>query len=80
MHDRHRNFGNFGNIVENNENLFFRHKSYKYQNFTGFWFIKEGKDVSNIYYKIQDHTCPQFFKILILNIGGLHQPPPYLKC
>ena len=42
----------------------------------GFWLIKEGNDVSNIYYKIQDHTCTQFFKILILNIGGCINPLP----
>ena len=40
-----------------------------------FLLIKEGNDVSNIYCKIQDHTMKTFFKIVISNIAGLHQPP-----
>ena len=45
----------------------------------GFWLIKEGNDVSDICYKIQDHTCIQFFKNVILNNRGLYQPLPTLN-
>ena len=42
----------------------------------GFLLIKEEKDVSNIYCKIQDHTVKIFFsKQYFFNIAGLHQPP-----
>ena len=40
-----------------------------------FLLIKEGNDVSNIYYKIQDHTKKIFLKIVICNIAVLPQPP-----
>ena len=40
--------------------------------------ILKRNGVSNIYYKIQNPIL-QFFKILISNIRGLYQPPPYLK-
>ena len=54
---------------------FFRQNSSKYRNFTRFLLIKEGNDVSKIYCKIQDHTVKIYFKIVISNIAGLHQPP-----
>ena len=40
-----------------------------------FLLIKEGNDISNIHFKIQDHTMKTFFKIVISNIARLHQPP-----
>ena len=41
---------------------------------SGFLLIKDGKDVSNIYCKIQDHTKKIVLKIVIFNISWLHQP------